>query len=306
MEIETTVCEAAMFSIGKMSKKSGVSKRTLRFYETKGLISPEISPKNNYRYYRESDLGKIEEIQSLKSIGFSLDQISELLNAKPEVQTQESLKDILSRKYTQCIKEMEKLARQKKVMFSLLQQFANQRDIPLNSIFKTRAKGSIYHLPVKDELTVLEAVCTNDIKKVQKAINSGGDVNEIEIRGRTPLIIAAGNGYSEISKLLIQKKANLDICDDLGCCALMRAALCPSAQSMKYLIYNGAIIDNPDYWGTTPLIGAAYHNKVESVKLLLEAGADINFQDNKGRTAIDHAKRKTLKEMVELLEAHKA
>ncbi|MFZ3202388.1 MAG: MerR family transcriptional regulator [Pseudomonas sp.] len=71
--------------IGELEKRSGASRHTLRYYESLGLISAQRRD-NNYREYSAqtpSDLGFIQQAQSL---GFSLGEIGEILQARREQQ----------------------------------------------------------------------------------------------------------------------------------------------------------------------------------------------------------------------------
>ena len=81
--------EKAM-SIGQFSKLSGVSQRTLRFYEEKGMLRPSYVSESGRRYYTADDLIPLQQIITLKYLGFPLDEISQML----ERQTG-SLKDTL-------------------------------------------------------------------------------------------------------------------------------------------------------------------------------------------------------------------
>lgn len=64
------------YTIGQISHLSNLSVKTLRFYDQKGLLQPEIRDKeNNYRYYSEKQLLQILVLKGLKSLGFSLDEI---------------------------------------------------------------------------------------------------------------------------------------------------------------------------------------------------------------------------------------
>src|SRR5258708_646869 len=67
-------------SISQMSRVFGVSLRTLRFYEDRGLIKPRRE--GNARYYRGSDRIRMEMILKGKKLGFTLTEISELIGGK--------------------------------------------------------------------------------------------------------------------------------------------------------------------------------------------------------------------------------
>lgn len=68
----------ALYSIGRLSEELGLSARALRFYEAKGLISPQRAGAN--RIYTRRDRGRLLLILRGKRLGFSLDEIAEYLN----------------------------------------------------------------------------------------------------------------------------------------------------------------------------------------------------------------------------------
>ena len=72
----------AYFQIGEVSERTGVTQRTLRFYEEKGLLSPPSRMEGGFRLYTEEDIQRVEQIKQLqKLLGFSLAEIKEMLEA---------------------------------------------------------------------------------------------------------------------------------------------------------------------------------------------------------------------------------
>src|SRR5512136_705220 len=70
-----------MIKIGDFSKLSFVSVRTLRYYEEMGLLKPvEVDRFTGYRYYSFDQLPRLNRILALKDLGFSLEQIAQLLD----------------------------------------------------------------------------------------------------------------------------------------------------------------------------------------------------------------------------------
>ncbi len=68
------------YSIGEVSRICNVSKKTLRFYDKIGLISPDrVSGDNNYRYYTRKTLLSVPIIKYYKQMGFKLEEMRELL-----------------------------------------------------------------------------------------------------------------------------------------------------------------------------------------------------------------------------------
>lgn len=69
------------YLIGEFSEITGISKRMLRHYDKLGLFTPaEINDENNYRYYLEEQIVELEKIQFLRSLGFTLTSVSDILS----------------------------------------------------------------------------------------------------------------------------------------------------------------------------------------------------------------------------------
>lgn len=66
-------------TVGEVAKKMGVTVRTLQYYDKKGLLSPSAESEGGRRLYTDKDLIRLHQIISLKSLGFSLDDIKERL-----------------------------------------------------------------------------------------------------------------------------------------------------------------------------------------------------------------------------------
>ncbi|MFB7158415.1 MerR family transcriptional regulator [Lysinibacillus sp. NPDC056232] len=68
-----------MYSIGQFSKKSGVSIRTLRYYDEMNLLKPSYISETGRRFYENEDIITLQKITGLKTLGFSLKDIQELM-----------------------------------------------------------------------------------------------------------------------------------------------------------------------------------------------------------------------------------
>jgi DNA-binding transcriptional MerR regulator len=72
-----------MFKIGDFSRIARVSARLLRFYEEIGLLTPaHTDPQTGYRHYALAQLGDLNRIIVLKELGFSLEQVHDIVRAK--------------------------------------------------------------------------------------------------------------------------------------------------------------------------------------------------------------------------------
>src|SRR5712691_4700315 len=74
-----------LFTIEQVSARTGLTKRTLRYYEEVGLLPPTGRTEGNYRLYSEDDVQHLERIKKLRDLlGFSLADIREILDAEDE------------------------------------------------------------------------------------------------------------------------------------------------------------------------------------------------------------------------------
>lgn len=71
------------YKIGEIAKLTGLTVRTLRYYEEEGLISAYRSS-HRQRYYSDEVIIYIKRIMELKGLGFTLDEIKRIIEMKGE------------------------------------------------------------------------------------------------------------------------------------------------------------------------------------------------------------------------------
>lgn len=64
--------------IGELSRRTGVSVRSLRHYESKGALRSERTP-SGYRLFRDDDVRRVGHIQTLLAAGLNMDLITEIV-----------------------------------------------------------------------------------------------------------------------------------------------------------------------------------------------------------------------------------
>ncbi len=69
-----------LVKIGEVAKQTGLSKRTLQYYDEIGLLAPSSGGKGIQRLYSREDLSRLQRIRSLQQIGFSLEEIKKCLD----------------------------------------------------------------------------------------------------------------------------------------------------------------------------------------------------------------------------------
>ncbi|KAI0849693.1 hypothetical protein F5Y00DRAFT_48651 [Daldinia vernicosa] len=127
-------------------------------------------------------------------------------------------------------------------------------------------------------------------------LDNGANVNS-EYLFDTPLIKAVRNRHVTITRLLLEKGANIEAADFEGKTPLFYAVtsrrgydiLSYSDCIVQVLLQYGANIQARDITGRTPLSYAAEEGCDAAVRLLIENGADTELKDTQGRTALSYA-----------------
>lgn len=83
------------YTVSKLAKISGISSRTLRYYDEIGLLKPERVDSNGYRIYVKSQVDLLQQILFYKELGIGLDEIKSIINS-PEFDIEESLQNHLN------------------------------------------------------------------------------------------------------------------------------------------------------------------------------------------------------------------
>jgi DNA-binding transcriptional MerR regulator len=75
--------EEPTLQIGEVAERTGVTQRTLRFYEEKGLLKPPSRMDGGFRLYSEEDVKRVQKIRRLQELlGTSLAEIKEMVDAE--------------------------------------------------------------------------------------------------------------------------------------------------------------------------------------------------------------------------------
>jgi len=105
MEKHSAIPQGYM-TVGEIAKKMGITVRTMRHYDKAGLLSPSSESEGGYRLYSYKDMVKLNQILSMKYLGFSLDDIKNRLIA---LDTPEEVAHALSEHAAAIRKKMEML-----------------------------------------------------------------------------------------------------------------------------------------------------------------------------------------------------
>ena len=70
----------AAWKVGELAGRTGLSVRTLHYYDEIGLLSPSRRTESGHRLYTADDVGRLQQIKSLQQLGFTLREIRECLD----------------------------------------------------------------------------------------------------------------------------------------------------------------------------------------------------------------------------------
>ncbi|WP_261332666.1 ankyrin repeat domain-containing protein [Rhizobium leguminosarum] len=118
------------------------------------------------------------------------------------------------------------------------------------------------------------------------------DLNNVGIRGRTPLMVSAAEGLLAAVETLVRNGASVHALGRGEITALHEASANGEAAVANYLLSLGADVNAETADGVTPLMCAAAWGNTEVAKLLLENHADLTKTDRTGATAADIAREK--------------
>ena len=129
-------------------------------------------------------------------------------------------------------------------------------------------------------LALVTAVETNNVTTVIDLIKKGVDVNKRGPLSLTPLMIAAGRGYVQMTQTLLDAGADVNVIDSVtGASPLHKAAQSGVVEVARILLKHGAFLNlQSAIVGHTPLIDAVWSKKPPMVKFLLDQGAIINIK----------------------------
>lgn len=161
------------YSIGQISEKTGVTIRTLHYYDEIGLLKPAKNPTSGHRIYTDKDVFTLYKIISFKSLGMSLEKIREVLQ-KPVVNY--SVKETLQLQRHSLYQKKIQIEKSMKAIDRILQLLEEEGEIDsdilmslLRSI-QTEEEQKAWlknHLDEKALKTVFQLI--DDDKKVKQA-----------------------------------------------------------------------------------------------------------------------------------------
>lgn len=121
-------------NIGEVAKQVGLTEKTIRFYESKGLITLPKRAENGYRFYQAEQLQQLQLLKQARNIGFSLLECQQLLQLFADPQRHSAdVKAAAERKLQAIEQQLIDLQRIKQQLTTLIAQCPGnqQADCPI-------------------------------------------------------------------------------------------------------------------------------------------------------------------------------
>jgi len=138
-------------------------------------------------------------------------------------------------------------------------------------------KAGDQHVQASTEL--FNGAFSNDLSIVKKGVDDGGDVNAVDLKGVTPLLLAVYNDNIDMVKFLLSKKASVNA-TSTNSSPLHEAVRQHNQQMCEILLSAGANINLQTDFGKTPLHTAIQEEQEGIIDFLISKKADVKAQND--------------------------
>ncbi|WP_428832113.1 Hg(II)-responsive transcriptional regulator [Halomonas salifodinae] len=117
---------ADTLTIGGLAKAAGVNVETIRYYQRRGLLSEPERPPGGIRRYGAADIGRLTFVKTAQRLGFSLDEVAELLRLEDGTHCEEA-SALAEHKLADVRKKIEGLQRIEQVLDEMVHRCHTER-----------------------------------------------------------------------------------------------------------------------------------------------------------------------------------
>lgn len=155
-------------------------------------------------------------------------------------------------------------------------------------------------------MALVLAASTRDWAEVERLLKVGSDVNKQDRSGQSCLMWTAQWDNLKMVRLLLERRAAVDLKSNHGVSALMFAADSNARDIVRVLLTHKASPDEKSRHGMNALLLAAKNGAAQTIRVLLEGQADINAKGAGGMTALMYAAADDHADAVQVLLDHGA
>lgn len=118
--------EQTGFTIGSLAEQAGVNVETIRYYQRRGLVPESERSRGSIRRYGDAELARLRFIKSAQRLGFSLDEIAELLTLDDGARCHDA-RELAQRKLDDVRRRLDDLQRMASLLEGLVRQCGTSR-----------------------------------------------------------------------------------------------------------------------------------------------------------------------------------
>ncbi|MFE6891420.1 MerR family transcriptional regulator [Streptomyces sp. NPDC057694] len=115
--------------IGEVAARTELSLRTIRHYEETGLVIPSARSQGGFRLYTEADVARLMVIRRMKPLGFTLDEMRDLLAATDRLDSGDRLPDAEHEQLLDRVRHFEEAAQRRvadlRIQLARAEEFAD-------------------------------------------------------------------------------------------------------------------------------------------------------------------------------------
>ncbi|MGL5050562.1 MAG: MerR family transcriptional regulator, partial [Fusobacteriaceae bacterium] len=190
-----------LYLIGEISKITGLSNKTLRYYDENNILKPDyVDPNNGYRYYSEYQILKLQNIITLKNNGFSLEEIKKKFDKRNSKEIN-SFFHVYKQKIEDIEIQIEALKASKKRLQNLLDEFSYLEVDKI--ILKCLPKKFLYNLDI-----ITNKNLNNSIFDIYKIIEASVECGSAYLGKKIEFTHSDKYTTKKISEFLLFKTEN--------------------------------------------------------------------------------------------------
>jgi Hg(II)-responsive transcriptional regulator len=142
-------------TIGKLANAAGVGIDTVRFYERAGLLKEPHRTAAGYRLYAGSDVARLRFIRRAKALGFSLEEIAELLRLNDGGGRRGAVRALAAQRLAEIEQKLTELSR--------------MRDTLRHLVHQCRGEGLLAGCPIIEAVLVGETSAGSTARRIQRS-----------------------------------------------------------------------------------------------------------------------------------------
>ena len=197
---------SANFSIGEIAKIFNISTQTLRLYDRINLLKPSyINNETGYRYYSIGQFVNLECIKRCKAMGFSLDEIKELIHNDSSI---DSTLELIKKQKLYINEKMQELRLMEEQLNNVEDKIQGSVRLPFNKIYFTYNDERVFKKFKENIVTLEETEIAS--REVILALEEKNTVLKYDISFIVPYKSVINNHENISKSILVQQSNNKD------------------------------------------------------------------------------------------------